>query len=112
MSIIAALLALALQGAPAAQTPTAPPQPTSQMLRWTPEDGDFIARDVHFGSGQRLAELRLHYSTLGAPHRNGAGEIDNVVMLLHGTGGSGRQFLQPQFADELFGPGQPLDIRR
>ena len=38
--------------------------------------------------------------------------IDNAVMVLHGTGGSGRQFLQPQFADELYGPGQPLDLAR
>jgi Homoserine acetyltransferase len=34
------------------------------------------------------------------------------VMVLHGTGGSGQQFLRPQFADELYGPGQPLDITR
>jgi homoserine O-acetyltransferase len=112
MPLTAAILALALQAAPAEQTPSPPPQPTSQTLRWTPDEADFIARDVQFSSGQRLAEARLHYSTLGAPHRNAAGEIDNAVMLLHGTGGSGRQFLQPQFASELFGPGQPLDIRR
>jgi homoserine O-acetyltransferase len=54
----------------------------------------------------------MHYTTLGQPHRNKAGEIDNVVMVLHGTGGDGKQFLRPQFADELYGPGQPLDIRR
>jgi homoserine O-acetyltransferase len=112
MTITAALIAFALQASPAAPPAGAPPQPTSQTLRWTPADSDFIARDVRFGSGQTLPEVRLHYATLGAPHRNAAGEIDNAVMLLHGTGGSGRQFLQPQFADELFGPGQPLDIRR
>jgi homoserine O-acetyltransferase len=54
----------------------------------------------------------MHYTTLGKPHRNAAGEIDNAVMVLHGTGGSGQQFLRPQFADELYGPGQPLDINR
>ena len=55
----------------------------------------------------------MHYTTLGRPRRNAAGEIDNAVMVLHGTGGSGKaQFLRPQFADELFGPGQPLDVRR
>lgn len=81
-----------------------------QPARWTPADADFIARDVTFRSGEQLAEVRLHYATLGSPHRDAAGEIDNAVLLLHGTGGSGRQFLQPQFADELFGPGQPLDI--
>ena len=54
----------------------------------------------------------MHYTTLGTPHRNAAGEIDNAVMVLHGTGGDGKQFLRPQFADELYGPGQPLDIRK
>lgn len=54
----------------------------------------------------------MHVTTLGQPHRNAAGQVDNAVMVLHGTGGTGKQFLQPQFADELYGPGQPLDINR
>jgi homoserine O-acetyltransferase len=54
----------------------------------------------------------MHYATLGTPRRDAEGRVVNAVMVLHGTGGSGRQFLQPQFADELFGPGQPLDISR
>ena len=49
---------------------------------------------------------------MGQPHRNAAGQIDNAIMVLHGTGGSGQQFLAPQFANELYGPGQPLDITR
>jgi homoserine O-acetyltransferase len=52
----------------------------------------------------------MHVTTLGQPHRNASGEIDNAVMVLHGTGGTGKQFLAPQFADELYGRGQPLDI--
>jgi homoserine O-acetyltransferase len=52
----------------------------------------------------------MHITTLGSPHRNAAGQIDNAVMVLHGTGGGGKQFLRPQFADELYGPGQPLDV--
>lgn len=87
----------------AAQTP---------QQTWQTSEADFIAHNVRFGSGEALPEVRIHYATLGAAHRNRAGEIDNAVLLLHGTGGTGRQFLQPQFADELFGPGQPLDIRR
>ena len=75
-------------------------------------EGDVTLRDFRFGTGERLPELRLHYATLGTPHRDAQGRIDNAVMVLHGTGGSGRQFLQPQFADELYGPGQPLDIAR
>ena len=75
-------------------------------------EGDVMLRDFRFGSGETLPELRIHYATLGTPRRDAAGRIVNAVMVLHGTGGSGRQFLQPQFADELYGPGQPLDIRR
>ena len=75
-------------------------------------EGDVVLRDFRFGSGERLAELRIHYATLGTPRRDEAGRITNAVMVLHGTGGSGRQFLQPQFADRLFGPGQPLDLDR
>lgn len=86
---------------------------TQAEVRWQTEEHDFIARDVTFHSAAaHLDEVRLHYATLGQPHRNRRGEIDNAVLLLHGTGGSGRQFLSAQFADELFGPGQPLDITR
>lgn len=75
-------------------------------------EGAFTVRDFRFRSGETLPELRLHYTTLGTPKRDAQGRITNAVMVLHGTGGSGRQFLQPQFADELYGPGQPLDISR
>jgi len=73
------------------------------------EEGDFIAKGFKFRSGESLAELRLHYRTLGKPVRDPGGRVRNAVLILHGTGGSGQQFLQPQFAGELFGPGQPLD---
>jgi homoserine O-acetyltransferase len=76
------------------------------------KEGDAVLRNFRFGSGERMAELRTHFATLGTPRRDSKGEITNAVMVLHGTGGSGRQFLQPQFAGELFGPGQPLDIAR
>ena len=72
-------------------------------------EGDALLRDFHFGSGEHLAQLRIHYATLGTPRRDSTGAIANAVMILHGTGGTGRQFLAPQFAGELFGPGQPLD---
>lgn len=76
------------------------------------KEGDAVLRDFRFGSGERMAELRIHYSTLGTLRRDSRGAVTNAVVVLHGTGGSGRQFLQPQFAGELFGPGQPLDIGR
>jgi homoserine O-acetyltransferase len=108
------LLALALQAAATAQTPpiaatTAPAAPAS---RWPVREAVHVIRDFRFRSGETLPEVRMRYTTLGSPRRNARGEIDNAVMVLHGTGGTGRQFLQPQFADELYGPGQPLDIRR
>src|SRR6202047_240420 len=75
-------------------------------------EGDYVAHDFKFKSGEELAELRLHYRTLGKLARDAQGRAKNVVLILHGTGGSGQQFLQPQFAGELFGPGQLLDINR
>ncbi|RJF91564.1 alpha/beta fold hydrolase [Sphingomonas cavernae] len=76
------------------------------------KEADAVLKNFTFRSGEKLGELRIHYTTLGTPHRGAKGEIDNAVMVLHGTGGSGKQFLSPQFAGELYGPGQPLDITR
>lgn len=70
-----------------------------------PKEGSWIVRDFRFHTGEVLPELRLHYTTLGAP----TGE---PVLILHGTTGSGAGFLTPAFAGELFGPGQPLDASR
>ena len=77
-----------------------------------PTEGDFTADAFSLTSGQTLEEWRMHYRTLGAPRRGADGAVENAVLLLHGTGGTGAQFLSPQFADELFGPGQPLDATR
>ena len=71
----------------------------------TPKEGDFIAREFRFHTGEVMPELRLHYRTIGAP----SGE---PVLILHGTTGSGGSFLTPAFAGELFGPGQPLDASK
>jgi homoserine O-acetyltransferase len=75
------------------------------------KQGDAVLRDFKFAGGARLPALNIHYATLGTPRRDAAGEIVNAVMVLHGTGGSGQQFLSPQFAQELYGPGQPLDLK-
>ncbi|MBS0505186.1 MAG: alpha/beta fold hydrolase [Proteobacteria bacterium] len=87
-------------------------QAASPAPAWPTREADITLRDFHFASGERLGELRIHYTTLGQPHRNAKGDVDNAVMVLHGTGGTGKQFLSPQFANELYGPGQPLDIAR
>jgi homoserine O-acetyltransferase/O-succinyltransferase len=75
-------------------------------------EGDWIARDFKFKSGETLPELRLHYTTLGAPSRDSAGRVQNAVLILHGTGGRGDSFLSKNFSGELFGASQPLDAAR
>lgn len=75
-------------------------------------EGEHTIRDFRFGTGETLPQLRMHYRTIGKPHRDARGRVDNAVMILHGTGGSGAQFLQPHFANDLYGPGQPLDADR
>jgi len=70
-----------------------------------PKQGDWVARDFKFHTGEVAAELKLHYTTVGAP----GGE---PVLVLHGTTGSGGGMLSPAFAGELFGPGQPLDATK
>lgn len=77
-----------------------------------PEVHDHVIRDFRFRSGETLPELRIRYHTLGQPRRDASGRIVNAVMILHGTGGTGRQFLSPQFADVLFAPGGLLDPAR
>jgi homoserine O-acetyltransferase len=75
-------------------------------------EGDFAIQDFQFNSGESLRELKLHYRTLGKPLRDAQGRVTNGVLILHGTGGSGEQFLAPQFKDKLFGPGQVLDTSK
>lgn len=78
----------------------------------TPVQDDYVVRDFKFRSGETLPELRLHYATLGTPARDAGGVVRNAVLVMHGTGGTGGQFLTPQFAGVLFGPGQLLDATR
>ncbi|HKP76246.1 MAG TPA: alpha/beta fold hydrolase [Longimicrobiaceae bacterium] len=77
-----------------------------------PVERDFVMRDFAFASGERLPELRIHYRTLGTPVRDASGTVRNAVLILHGTTGSGANFLTPTFAGRLFGEGQLLDARR
>jgi homoserine O-acetyltransferase len=77
-----------------------------------PAEGDYVIRDFHFESGEMLPELRLHYATLGQPQRDAHGRVVNAVLVLHGTGGSGRSLLNEHFAGVLFGRGQLLDSNR
>ncbi len=71
-----------------------------------PTEADFVLHDFAFRDGGRLPELKLHYATFGTLRG------DNVVLIMHGTGGTGKQFISDQFAGVLFGPGQLLDATR
>ncbi len=103
---LAAAAALSVGLALSAAVPSAAAQTSS---RFATREGDFVPKDFRFASGETLPELRLHYTTLGQPKRDAEGRVTNAVMVLHGTGGSGKQFLRPQFADVLYRPGGLLD---
>ena len=77
-----------------------------------PTEGDYTIRDFKFASGEILPELRLHYRTLGKLEKNAQGKTTNAVLIMHGTTGSGAQFIRPEFAGELFGKDQPLDATK
>jgi homoserine O-acetyltransferase len=94
-SVAGMALALALFGATAAGAAEYP----------APKEGDWIARDFRFHSGEVMPELRLHYKTVGEPS-------GQPVLIMHGTAGSSASMLTSQFAGELFGPGQPLDASK
>jgi len=88
------------------QAQTAPPGYPNQ------KEDNFVVRNFKFQSGETLPELKLHYTTVGTPHKNTQGEIDNAVLLLHGTTGTGKNFLLPALGGQLFGSGQPLDATK
>jgi homoserine O-acetyltransferase len=94
--------------------PTAPAQQSEHTaVTWpAPQEGDFITHNFTFKSGEKLAELRIHYATLGKPQKDAGGRTTNAVLILHGTSGDGTQFLRDIFAGVLFGPGQLLDASR
>src|SRR6266550_9049228 len=77
-----------------------------------PTEGDYTIRDFKFASGEILPELRLHYRTLGKLEKNAQGKTTNAVLIMHGTTGSGAQFIRSEFAGALFGKDQPLDATK
>jgi homoserine O-acetyltransferase len=78
----------------------------------TPVQGDFVVKNFRFTSGEVLPELRLRYRTIGTLARDPQGVARNAVLIMHGTGGTGNQFLRADFAGELFGAGALLDATR
>src|SRR5580693_2460164 len=102
---------------PQAQPPQAQPPQTQPLQSALPAglrtlEGDYVMPNFRFASGEALPELRLHFATLGKARRDEHGRVTNAVLILHGTGGSGRSFLTPRFAGVLFGKGQLLDATR
>jgi homoserine O-acetyltransferase/O-succinyltransferase len=97
-----ALPAALLLGAFAAGAPAGP----------APTEADFVVKNFRFATGETLPELKIHYRTLGVPRRDSKGSVANAVLVLHGTTGTGAQFLAENFAGVLFGRGQLLDATR
>ncbi|PYS72877.1 MAG: hypothetical protein DMF69_06405 [Acidobacteria bacterium] len=93
----------------AAMSVSAQTTPTRQATRTTVVEGDHAVKDFKFKSGETLPELKLNYRTIGTPTKDTNGVTNNAVLIIHGTGGTGAQFLSGQFANVLFGPGQILD---
>ncbi len=85
-------------------------QQTQQVPQ--PEQHDFVTKNFKFRDGETLPEVKIHYATYGKPQTDAQGRTTNAVMVLHGTGGTGMQFVRPSFAGVLFGPGQLLDASK
>ena len=86
---------------------------TDPAARWPNyQEADYVLPNYRFASGEVLPELRLHYRTMGVPVRDRGGKIVNGVLLLQGNTGTGANWLRPTLADELYGPGQPLDAKK
>jgi len=75
-------------------------------------ESNYVVHDFKFASGEMMPELRLHYRTLGKAEKDAQGIVRNAVLIMHGTTGSGAQFIRPEFAGELFGAGQLLDATK
>ncbi len=100
--IAAVAVVLSLSAAHAAQAPqTAAPLAVNE--------GTFVVKNYTFKSGESLPEVKLHYRTLGTIKKDASGKVTNAVLVMHGTGGTGAQFITRSFSGELFGPGQLLD---
>ncbi|MCU1224230.1 MAG: Homoserine O-acetyltransferase [Edaphobacter sp.] len=112
MRLASLVLFLSCAIAAAAQTTSSTPAATPQPAKWPAKDNTYVIKNFRFNTGETLPELNLHYLTLGQPHRNAEGHVDNAILLLHGTGGNRFTLLNPVFSDVLFGPGQPLDITK
>ncbi len=102
-SLVAAAWISAASLGPQAQAPQTSPAVT---------ENNFTVRNYTFHSGESLPEVRLHYRTLGTAQKDARGVVINAVLVMHGTGGTGAQFITRSFSGELFGAGQLLDAAK
>jgi homoserine O-acetyltransferase/O-succinyltransferase len=102
----------AQSGSPAAAQNNGPASPWDRQVNAAATQADANFTDYKFRDGETLNSLKIHYATLGTPHRNAKGDVDNAVLVLHWTGADGRALLSPTFMKALFDPGRPLDAKR
>jgi homoserine O-acetyltransferase len=88
-----------------------PASPWDQRVNADAVQADAWFQNYRFRNGGTLERVKIHYATLGTPHRNAKGEIDSAVLVLHWTGGDSRVLLSPTFTQALFNPGRPLDAK-
>ena len=109
-TVVAVAVAAALSGHARAQPQG--PGPWGQGDNPAARQANAEFHSVRLRSGETMDRVNIHYATLGAPHRDKDGQIDNAVLVLHWTGSDGRALLTPAYMQALFDPGRPLDARR
>ncbi len=107
------LAGMAIRAA-AQQAPSAPAaaQPQRAPSPWKVTEADYAVPDFTFHTGETMAKMNVHYATLGTPKKDAQGHVTNAIMLLHGTGGTGRGMASAAFGNEVFEPGQVFDITK
>ena len=116
--VLGLLSATALSSPALAQTGSAAGTPSAQVSPWTQgqatigQQADAWFENYKFRDGETLDRVKIHYATLGTPHRNASGDIDNAVLVLHWTGADSRALLSPTYMKALFDPGRPLNAAR
>jgi homoserine O-acetyltransferase/O-succinyltransferase len=104
--------AMAQSASVASSTAGRPAAPWDQQTNPDALQADAWFDNYQFRNGEKLARLKIHYATLGKPHRNSKGEVDNAVLVLHWTGADSRALLSPTYTKALFATGRPLDAAR
>lgn len=111
-ALLAAMGSAFLGSVAMAQTTPPAAMPWDRQENPQARQADVWFDHYRFRDGETLDRLKIHYATLGTPHRNAAGQIDNAVLVLHWTGSDSRALLSPTYTKALYAPGRPLDARR